>query len=55
MTVKEITDAIDELFSDTTVLKQVTLERMQEIRDHVGISVDAIKEDMDAEDDGEEA
>ena len=54
MTVKEITDAIDELFSDTSVSKQETLNRMQEIRDHIVTNIDAIEEDIAANDSTEE-
>jgi len=49
MTVKEIIEAIDELFGDTSVSKQVTLAWMEEIFGHVGTNVDAIKEDIEAD------
>ncbi len=47
--VKEIVEKIDELFGDTDVSQSQTLEWMEEIHGHIGSSIDALKEDMGAE------
>ncbi len=47
---KEVIRMIDTLFGDTSVPKSQTLEWMEEIHSHVGSSIDALKEDMEAED-----
>lgn len=53
MTVKEVTDAIDELFGDTSVSQAQTLDWMKEIKDHIDVSIQALKESMDGPRPGE--
>ena len=50
--VKEICDAIDELFGDMSVSKRTALERMKEIQDCVASKVDALKDDLRNEEEG---
>lgn len=39
--------AIDEVFGDTSVTKERTLERMQELNSHIESSIDCLKEDIE--------
>jgi len=43
---KKILDAIAELFRDTTVSQQTTLNALREIRDDLDIRIDALEEDI---------
>lgn len=42
-------EACDEVFGDTSVSKERTLDRMQEIRSHIDNSIDCLKADIKAE------
>jgi hypothetical protein len=47
------TEAADKLHADTSVDKETTLESLKDLRDHVETLIDAVSEDIDAEDDGD--
>ena len=38
--------AIDDLFSDTTVSQQTTVDKLEELRDEIEMKIDAIKGDI---------
>jgi len=42
--VKEAKDAIDAVFSDTSVPSEVTLERLQELEEEISTCKEALKE-----------
>lgn len=41
--------AIDRVFSDTTVSRDTTRERLGELRDHIDVCMDALDSDEDRE------
>lgn len=42
-------EACEEVFGDTSVSKEKTLKRMQEIRSHIDTSIDCLKQNIEAE------
>lgn len=46
---KEAKAAIDKVFSDMSVTQTTTLDRMSELRDHVDECMEALRNDMEAE------
>lgn len=42
-------DAIDKLFGDTSVSVETTLDRMEELRSHIDINIQTLKDDIKAQ------
>jgi hypothetical protein len=43
---KEIKEQIDKIYSDTSVSPSSTLERMEELKDHIQWNIDALNDTM---------
>jgi hypothetical protein len=47
MTTEEVKAEIDDLFSDTSVPVATTRERMEELREHIGMLLESLPDDSE--------